>query len=129
MIEEIPLNTPESWQAHELAEILRREFLTDSDASVLIRQEDGRLLLWFSAVSTGMLGTLLATLSHPEELSDPGSLSCRIAIPYDGRGSGAQWKYGMDTTRFSDGSILFTTKIFVPFGDLPEVLTRLSQGS
>jgi hypothetical protein len=127
MIEDIPLNTPESRRAHELAQILRREYLTDGEASVLIRQEDGRLLLWFSAVPTGVLGILLSTLSSPEELSDPASLSCRIAIPYDGRGSGDQWRYGMGATRFSDGSILFTTKIFVPFGDLPEVLTRLSQ--
>lgn len=111
--------------ANDLAEILRRSYLTGKESTMLVRQQDGRLLLWFSAVSTGELGTLLATLSRPGELSDRESLSCRIAVPWDGRSSAHQWKYEMTTTRFADGSILFVTKVLVPFGDLPEVLARL----
>lgn len=131
MIEDIPLDSPESRQAYELTKILRRDWLPEDgspEASVMVGQKDGRLLVWFSAVSSITLGVMLAKLSRPEELADPESLSCRVAIPWNGHGSVGLWKYEMGTTRFLDGTIVIAMRIYLPFGDLPEVIARLGGG-
>jgi len=109
--------------AAELHSLLRRDYMR-GETSALIKQEGGRVLVWFMAVSTGMLGLLLATISLSRELNDPTSLSRRLA------GADAdlprQWQYELRPTRFPvDNSITFTLKMYMPIDDMAEVVQRL----
>jgi hypothetical protein len=43
--------------------------------NLLLTRQDDRLTIQIMAISTGTLGVLLASLSDPAELDDPGSLT------------------------------------------------------
>ncbi len=51
------------------------------------------------AVDPGRLGLLLATLSDPAELADPGALSSRVA-PGGNDGAGGRWQYELIAGRY-----------------------------
>jgi hypothetical protein len=94
-----------------------------------ITREDRRALIHIMAVSTGSLGMLLAALSDPAELDDPDSLTRRITSG-DQRSGPAQWQYDLIAGRYpSDNAIVFSAKITLPVGDLPEVVSRLRNGT
>jgi hypothetical protein len=92
-----------------------------------VAEQDGWVLLHIMAVSTRSLGLMLAKLSDPTELDDPGSLSCRIT-PGDVRRRPDQWQYELIPGRYpTDRTIVFSVKIRVPRADLSEVVRRLRQ--
>lgn len=108
----------------ELHELLTREGLVEG-VNLLLTREDDRLLIQIMAVTTGTLGVLLASLSDPAELDDPGSLTRRIT-PGEVRRRSDQWEYELVATRYpSDRSIVFLAKVRLPESDLPEVVSRL----
>jgi hypothetical protein len=110
----------------ELRELLTREDLVDA-VNLRMTRQDGWLLLHIMAVAIGRLGVLLATLSDPAELEDPSSLSCRIT-PGDDRRRPDQWQYELIAGRYpSDNDIVFSAKVRLPVGDLPEVVSRMRQ--
>jgi hypothetical protein len=107
----------------ELRGLLTSENLVDA-ANLHMARQDGWLLLHIMAVSFGRLGLLLATLSDPAELADLNSLSCRIT-PGDNRARPDQWQYELSVGRYSSNNdIVFSVKIRLPIGDLPEVVSR-----
>jgi hypothetical protein len=90
-----------------------------------VTQEDDRALIHIMAVSTSSLGVLLATLTDPAELDDPDSLSCRIT-PGDRRTGPDQWQYELAASRYPDDhAVVFSVKVDLPTGDLPQVARRL----
>lgn len=92
-----------------------------------ISEQDGRVQMYIMTVSTGDLGVLLATLSDPAEINDPGSLTRRIT-PGDHRVRPDLWQYELIATRYpTDKSIAIAAKIRLPVTDLPEVISRLRQ--
>jgi hypothetical protein len=108
-----------------------RGLLTSGDlveaVNLHITRQDGWLLLHVMAVSFGRLGLLLATLSDPAELADLNSLSCRVT-PGDNRTRPDQWQYELIVGRYSsDNDIVFSVKVQLPIGDLPEVVSRMRQ--
>jgi hypothetical protein len=108
----------------ELRGLLTRENLIDP-VNLRIAGQAGWVLLHIMAVSTGTLGVLLATLSDPAELRDPGSLSCRIT-PGDDHGRPGQWQYELIASRYPiNKDIVFSAKVRLPAADLPEVISRL----
>lgn len=108
----------------ELRRLLTRERLIEGANLLLTRQGD-RLMIQIMAVSTGTLGVLLAGLSDPAELDDPGSLTCRIT-PGVARGKPDDWEYDLIATRYPvDRSVVFLARIRLPDRDLPEVVSRL----
>jgi hypothetical protein len=108
----------------ELRGLLTRERLIEGANLLLTRQGD-RLVIQIMAVSTGTLGVLLASLSDPAELDDPGSLTCRIT-PGGARGKPDDWEYDLIATRYPvDRSVVFLAKVRLPDRDLPEVVSRL----
>lgn len=112
----------------ELHQLLAGEDLTEP-VNLRITQQDSRVLIHIMAVSTGKLGMLLAALSDPAELGDPDSLTRRIT-PGDHRTRPGQWQYDLIAGRYpSDHSIVFSAKITLPVSDLPEVVSRLRNGT
>jgi hypothetical protein len=110
--------------AGELRGLLTRERLVDG-ADLLLTRQDDRLLIQIMAISTGTLGVLLASLSDPAELDDPGSLTRRIT-PGEMRERPDQWEYELVATRYpTDLSIVFLAKVRLPVSDLTEVVSRL----
>jgi hypothetical protein len=108
----------------ELYRLLTREHLVDGVNLLLTRQDD-RLTIQIMAISTGMVGVLLASLSDPAELDDPGSLTCRIT-PGEVRRRLDDWEYELVATRYPiDRSIVFLAKVRLPISDLPEVVSRM----
>lgn len=108
----------------ELYRLLTREHLVDGVNLLLTRQDD-RLAIQIMAISTGTLGALLASLSDPAELDDPGSLTCRIT-PGEVRRGPDDWEYELVATRYPiDHSIVFLAKVRLPISDLPEVVSRM----
>src|ERR1039457_1608146 len=108
----------------ELHGLLTREGLVEGVNLHLARQDD-RLLIRIMAVTTGTLGVVLASLSDPAELDDPGSLTCRIT-PGEVRRESGDWEYELVATRYPiDQSIVFLANVRLPIGDLPEVVSRL----
>jgi hypothetical protein len=94
-------------------------------ANLLLTRQDDRLAIQIMAISTGMLGELLANLTDPAELDDPGSLTCRITPGEVRRGRG-DWEYEFVAARYPiDHSIVFLAKVRLPIGDLPEVVSRM----
>jgi hypothetical protein len=94
-------------------------------ANLLLTRQDDRLAIQIMAISTGMLGELLANLTDPAELDDPGSLTCRITPGEVRRGPG-DWEYEFVAARYPiDHSIVFLAKVWLPIGDLPEVVSRM----
>lgn len=92
-----------------------------------VSEQDGWVQLHIMAVSTGILGVLLATLSDPAELDDLNSLTCRVT-PADRRAGRDLWQYDLIASRYpTDKSIVFAAKIRFPAADLPEVISRLRQ--
>lgn len=109
---------------NELYGLLTRERLVEG-ANLLLSRQDDRLAIQIMAISTGTLGVLLASLSDPAELEDPGSLTCRITPGEVQKGSD-DWEYELVATRYPiDQSIVFLAKIRLPIGDLPEVVSRM----
>ena len=108
----------------ELYGLLTRGRLVEG-ANLLLTLQDDRLAIQIMAISTGTLGVLLASLTDPAELDDPGSLTCRIA-PGEGRVGPGDWEYELVATRYPiDHSIVFLAKVRLPIGDLPEVVSRI----
>jgi hypothetical protein len=108
----------------ELYWLLTRGRLIEGVNLLLTRQDD-RLVIQVMAVSTGTLGVLLASLSDPAELDDPGSLTCRIT-PGEAQGEPGAWEYELVATRYPvDHGVVFLAKIRLPVADLPEVVSRL----
>ena len=108
----------------ELHELLTRERLVEGVNLLLTHQNDW-LLIQIMAISTGRLGVLLASLSDPGELDDPGSLTRRIT-PGEMRERPDQWEYELVATRYpTDLSIVFLAKVRLPVSDLTEVVSRL----
>jgi hypothetical protein len=108
-----------------LRERLIGEGLTDG-VNLLLRLQDGVVQVHLMAVDLGRLGTLLATLSDPAELADPGSLSNRIA-PGGNDGADGRWQYELNAGRYPiGGEIVFSGLIRLPASDLPEILFRLA---
>ncbi len=94
-------------------------------ANLLLTRQDDRLAIQIMAISTGTLGVLLASLTDPAELDDPGSLTCRIT-PGEVRRRPGDWEYELVATRYPiDDSIVLMAKVRLPIGDLPEVVSRL----
>jgi len=94
-------------------------------ANLLLTRQDDRLAIQIMAISTGTLGVLLASLTDPAELDDPGSLTCRIT-PGEVRRRPGDWEYELVATRYPiDDSIVLMAKVLLPIGDLPEVVSRL----
>jgi hypothetical protein len=94
--------------------------------NLLLQADDEMVLVHLMAVHLGRLGLLLASLSDPAELSDPGSLSSRIT-PGDHDGADGRWQYELTAGRYPHSSdIVFSTQIRLPATDLPAVLSRLS---
>jgi hypothetical protein len=78
------------------------------------------------AVELGRLGLLLATLSDPAELAEPGSLSNRIT-PGGNDGGDGRWRYELVAGRYPySREIVFSVVIRLPVSDVPAVLARLS---
>jgi len=93
--------------------------------NLLVRAGDGVLEVHLMAVDLGRLGLLLATLSDPAELADPGTLSHRIA-PGANDGAAGRWQYELIAGRYPhSGEIVFSARIRLPASDLPAVLSRL----
>jgi hypothetical protein len=112
----------------ELHQLLTGEGIAEA-VNLRITQEDRRVLIHVMGVSTGSLGMLLAALSDPAELDDPDSLTCRIT-PGDHRSGPAQWQYQLIAGRYpSDNAIVFAAKVTLPVSDLPEVVSRLRNGT
>jgi len=108
----------------ELHGLLTRGRLVQGVNLLLTRQGD-RLMIQIMAVSIGTLGVLLATLSDPAELDDPGSLTCRIT-PGEARNKPGDWEYELVATRYPiDHNVVFLAKVRIPVGDLPEVISRI----
>jgi hypothetical protein len=108
----------------ELYGLLTRERLVEG-ANLLLTRQDDRLVIQIMAISTGTLGVLLASLSNPAELDDPGSLTRRIT-PGEVRGRPDEWEYELVATRYPiDHSVVFLAKVRLPVGDLPEVVSRM----
>jgi len=108
----------------ELRGLLTRERLVEG-ANLLLTRQDDRLVIQIMAVSTGTLGVLLASLSDPAELDDPGSLTRRIT-PGGAPRTPDDWEYDLIATRYPvDGSVAFLAKVRLPDRDLPEVVSRL----
>jgi hypothetical protein len=108
----------------ELNGLLTRDRLVEGVNLLLTRQDD-RLVIQIMAITTGTLGMLLASLSDPAELDDPGSLTCRIT-PGEIQRRPDDWEYELLTTRYPvDHSIVFLAKVGLPIRDLPEVVSRL----
>jgi hypothetical protein len=108
----------------ELYRLLTRGRLVEGPNLLLTRQDD-RLAIQIMAITTGTLGVLLASLTDPAELDDPGSLTCRITPGEVRRGPG-DWEYELVATRYPiDHSIVFLAKVRLPIGDLPEVVSRI----
>jgi hypothetical protein len=108
----------------ELYGLLTRECLVEGENLVLTRQDD-RLLIQIMAISTGTLGVLLASLSDPAELDDPGSLTRRIT-PGEVRRRPDEWEYELVATRYpTDHGVVFLSKVRLPVCDLPEVVSRM----
>lgn len=90
-----------------------------------ISEQDGRVQLYIMAISTADLGVLLATLSDPNEIDDPNSLTRRIT-PGDQRTGPYLWQYELIATRYpTDKAIVLAAKIHLPIADLTEVISRL----
>jgi hypothetical protein len=108
----------------DLYGLLTGERLVDG-ANLLLTRQDDRLLIQIMACSTGTLGMLLACLSDPTELGDPGSLTRRIT-PGETRREPDEWVYDLVATRYPiDHSVVFLAKVGLPVRDLPEVVSRL----
>src|ERR1022692_4418111 len=108
----------------ELYGLLTRERLVEG-ANLLLTRHDDRLVIQIIAISTGTLGVLLASLSDPAELDDPGSLT-RTITPGEGRRRPGDWEYELVATRYPiDHSVVCLAKIRLPASDLPDVLSRL----
>jgi hypothetical protein len=108
----------------ELYGLLTSEHLVDGVNLLLTRQDD-RLVIQIMAVSIGTLGMLLASLSDPSELDDPGSLTRRIT-PGEAPGKPRGWEYELVATRYPiDHSVVFLAKVRLPVTDLPEVVARI----
>jgi hypothetical protein len=117
-------NSAVSLLTRELRECLIGEELADA-VNLRITRHDSRVLVHIMSVSTGRLGMLLATLSDPSELDDPGSLSCRMT-PGDRCSRPDQWQYELLIGRYpADNAIVFSAKVQLPVGDLPHVISRL----
>jgi hypothetical protein len=94
-------------------------------ANLLFTRQDDRLAIQIMAVSTGTLGVLLASLTDPAQLDDPGSFTCRIT-PGEVRMGPGDWEYELVATRYPiDHSIVFLAKVRLPIGDVPEVVSRI----
>lgn len=94
-------------------------------ANLLLTRQDDWLAIQIMAISTGSLGVLLASLTDPAELDDPGSLTCRIT-PGEVRKGPGDWEYELVATRYPiDHSIVFLAKVRLPIGDLPDVVSRI----
>lgn len=108
----------------ELRALLIGEGVTDG-VNLLLRQHDSQIQIYIMAVDVGRLGVLLATLSDPAELHDPGSLSRRIT-PGEEVGIPGRWQYELIAGRYPVGrDIVFSAKIRLPVTDLPDVITRI----
>lgn len=108
----------------ELYGLLTRGRLVEG-ANLLLARQDDRLVIQIMAVSTGTLGVLLAGLSDPAELDDPGSLTSRIT-PGEMRRRPDEWEYELVATRYPiDHSVVFLAKVRLPVSDLPEVVSRM----
>ena len=108
----------------ELCALLTRGGLVEGVNLRLARQDD-RLLVQIMAASTRTLGVLLASVSDPAELDDPGSLTRRIT-PGDARKALDDWEYELVATRYPiDRSVVFLAKVRLPIRDLTEVVARL----
>jgi hypothetical protein len=108
----------------ELYGLLTRERLVEG-ANLFLARQDDRLVIQIMAVSTGTLGVLLASLSDPAELDDPGSLTCRLT-PGEVRRGPDEWEYELVATRYPiDHSVVFLAKVRLPIGDLPDVVSRM----
>jgi hypothetical protein len=109
----------------ELRGRLIGEGLTDG-VNLLVQVQDGVVRVHLMAVDLGRLGMLLAAMSDPAELPDPGSLSNRLA-PGGNGGANGRWQYELIAGRYPHSSeIVFSVLIRLPFSDVPEVLSRLS---
>jgi hypothetical protein len=108
----------------ELYRLLTRERLVEG-ADLLLTRQDDQLLIQIMSISTGTLGVLLASLSDPAELDDPGSLTRRIT-PGEVRRRPDEWEYELVANRYPvDHGIVFLAKVRLPVSDLPEVISRL----
>jgi hypothetical protein len=109
----------------ELRGLLISEGLTEG-VNLLLTERDGVVQVQLMAIDLGRLGLLLAVLSDPAELADPGSLSGRVA-PGGNDGAQGRWQYELIADRYpASGEIVFLGKIKLPASDLPEVIARLS---
>jgi hypothetical protein len=110
----------------ELRDLLTRDGLYIA-ANLLFVQNDDRLNIQIMAATSDSLGVLLATLSDPGELDDPGSLSRRIA-PGDVGVVPGKWTYGLHAGRYptSDRGLWLQVTVSMPAGDLPAVVSRLA---
>jgi hypothetical protein len=114
-----------SAQLAELRGLLISEGLTEG-VNLLLTERDGVVQVQLMAVDLGRLGLLLAVLSDPAELTDPGSLSSRVA-PGGNDGDHGRWQYGLIADRYpASGEIVFLCKIKLPASDLPEIIARSS---
>ena len=94
-------------------------------ANLVLRADNEMVQVHLMAVHLGRLGMLLATMSDPDELADPGSLSSRIT-PGGNDGADGRWQYQLIAGRYPHSSdIVFSALIRLPASDLPAVLSRL----
>lgn len=99
--------------------------LTDG-VNLVLRADGGVVQVHLMAVDLGRVGMLLAILSDPAELADPGSLSSRMTSGGSGRCQG-RWQYELIAGRYPHGGeIVFSVLIRMPASDLPEVLSRIT---
>ena|SRR5450432_3763047 len=109
----------------ELRDRLIGNGLTDG-VNLVLRADHEVVQVHLMAVSLGRLGMLLATLSEPAELADPGSLSSRVT-PGGNSGADGRWQYELIAGRYPhSGEIVFSALIRLPASDLAAVLSRLS---
>jgi hypothetical protein len=108
----------------ELRDLLIGEGVTEG-VNLHLSCQDDVVLVQLMAVDVRRLGLLLAALSDPAELADPGSLSRRIT-PGSNDGANGRWQFELISGRYpAGGEIVFSATIRLPASDLPEIIARL----
>jgi hypothetical protein len=115
-------------QASALLEQLRGLLVSEGvteGVNLHLSRQDQVVRIQLMAVDVRRLGVLLAALSDPSELPDPGSLSRRIT-PGGNDGAAGRWQFELIAGRYpGSGEIVFSATIRLPDSDLPDVLARL----
>jgi len=108
----------------ELGQLLASEGITEP-VNLHLRSSGDKAQIHLIAADFGRLGLLLALLSDPAELPDPGSLTCRMT-PGDNDGTDDRWQYELIASRYPiNQEIVFSAKVQLPAAVLPEVISRL----